>query len=255
MGSPVKVIFLAFAACIVTTPLFAENPDTLFAKGNEAYASEDFEQAIQQYETVFDQGFESAELHFNLGNAYYKIRNYPGAILNYERALRLDPLNENIRFNLEKSRIYIIDQVDVIPEFMLKRSIRAILEFFSSNTWAVISLVSFVLGLFFFLLYFLSLKILLKRIGFYAGVIALGIAVSTFFIAGSAKKIMLASGGAIVMTPTVTVKGSPNQTSTDLFIIHEGIKVYLLDQLDDWYEIKLSDGKQGWIKKSDIEII
>lgn len=255
MGSSLKMTALAFLAFLAVTPLFADDPDTLFYKGNEAYAAEDFEQSIEHYEAVYSQGFESKELHFNLGNAYYKMRNYPKAILNYERALRLDPLNENVRFNLEKSRVYIIDQVDVIPEFILKRLVRGIVELFSSNIWAMISLVSFALGLFLLLLYFLSLKIMLKRLGFFAGIIALAIAVATFFIADSAKKIMMESGGAIVMTPTVTVKGSPNETSTDLFIIHEGLKVYLLDQLNDWYEIKLSDGKQGWVRKSDIETI
>jgi tetratricopeptide (TPR) repeat protein len=229
--------------------------DSLFIKANKAYSNDKYEDAAGLYEQILTGGMESPEVYYNLGNAYFKTRNYPKAILNFERALRLDPLNENIRFNLEKSQVYNMDQINEIPEFIIRRGLRNVLEIFSPNTWAYISLFTFIIGLSLLLIYFLSFKIYLKRIGLYAGIAALIISVSTFFIAGSAKNFILKSGGAIVMTPTVTVKGSPDAGSTDLFLIHEGTKVFILDKIDNWYEIKLMDGKQGWLQQSEVEPI
>lgn len=255
LRSAKSTLWLFFLSFGFTALLHATPADSLFTEGNKAYAENNFSEAIRLYEQVDAEGYESAELYFNLGNAYYKNRRYPKAILNYERALRLDPLNENIQFNLEKARLYNVDQVDVIPEFILKRGIRKLVEIFSSNTWAMISMIGFVLALVMFLVYFLSLKISLKRLGFYTGIVLLLMTVGTFFLAESSKRMLVESGAAIIMTPTVTVKGSPSESSTDLFIIHEGTRVFILDQLDSWYEIKLSDGKQGWLLQSDVEVI
>lgn len=231
------------------------NADSVFALANNNYIEENYAEAIQQYESILSQGFESAELYYNLGNAYYKITNYPKAILNYERALLHDPRDENIRFNLAKARIYIVDQIDEIPEFIIKKWLRTAIEWFRSDTWAIISIISFLICISGFLLYFLSTRHILRRTGFYSGIILLLIAVFTFIMASKARSILIESNGAIVMTPTVTVKGSPSLTSTDLFIIHEGTKVFIIEELNEWYEIKLSDGKQGWLIKSDIEPI
>lgn len=249
---------LAFLFCLLSISASGQksaDTDSLFMQANKAYSIDKYEEAAELYEQILTGGMESPEVYYNLGNAYYKLRNYPKAILNYERALRLDPLNENIRFNLEKTQVYNLDQIDEIPEFIIRRGLRNVLEIFSPNAWAYISLLAFIIGLSLLLLSFLSFKINLKRIGLYAAIAALIISVSTFLIAGSAKNFILKSGGAIVMTPTVTVKGSPDEGSTDLFLIHEGTKVFILDKIDDWYEIKLTDGKQGWLQQSKVEPI
>ncbi len=231
------------------------NTDSVFNAANKAYINEDYNSAIQQYEEILSQGFESPELYYNLGNAYYKLTDYPKSILNYERALLHDPRDENIRFNLAKAQIYNVDQIDEIPEFVIKKWLRTAISWFRSDTWAIISLVSFLLCTAGFLVYFLTTKMKMRRSGFYAGILFFILSILTFFIASQSRKILVNSNGAIVMTPTVTVKGSPSNSSTDLFIIHEGTKVYILEELNDWFEIKLSDGKQGWLLKSDIEPI
>jgi tetratricopeptide (TPR) repeat protein len=231
------------------------NTDSMFTAANQLYSREEYENAIQLYQTVKARGYESAELCYNLGNAYYKTREYPKAILNYERALLINPINDNIQHNLTKARMYNIDKIDEIPVFIIKRWSNKIITFFSSNGWALISLGAFILSLALLLLYFLSPHTSIKKWGFYLALSMLLLAVCTFYFSYKAKSIVVKSNGAIVMSLTVTVKSSPRETGTNLFIVHEGAKVYIVNQLDNWYEIKLSDGKQGWLLKSDIEAI
>lgn len=252
-----KYLFLATLVYVLNHAILYAgfNADSVFNAGNNAYIKENYSEAIRQYEAILSQGYESAELYFNLGNAFYKLTDYPKALLNYERALILDPRNENIKFNLSKAQIYIVDQIDEIPEVIIKKWLRNIITRFRSDTWGLLSVFSFLIGLTGLLLYFLISKINFRRLGFYAGALFLLISVFSLIVAFKSKAVLVNSSGAIVMTPTVTVKGSPSNTSTDLFIVHEGAKVYILEELNEWYEIKLSDGKQGWLRKMDVEPI
>lgn len=253
-----KIQLLIATLLVVGSLARGQNPpnsDSSFIAANRAYGEENFDEAINLYQNILSQDLESAEVYFNLGNSFYKIRNYPKAILNYERALLLDPRNENIKYNINKARIYNVDKIDDIPEFIIQRGINGIIGSFKSNTWAVISVFCFAAGLLLLLIYFLSMNISLKRIGFYSGIILLFSAILAFGISSRTKSLQQRSNGAIVISPTITIKGSPSEGGTDLFIIHEGTKVYLLDQLNDWYEIKLGDGKQGWLQQTDIEVI
>ncbi len=231
------------------------SPDSLFSAGNKAYTSGDFELAVSQYNSIVSKGFQSVELYLNLGNSYYKQRNYPKAILSYERALLIDPGNEKARHNLAKAQIYTVDKINEIPEFLITGWMNHFIMIFRSNTWAVISIIGFILGVVGLLAYFLSMKISMKRLGFYLGIVLLFISSLTFYLAYKSKTLILSGNGAIVMSPTVTVKAEPNTSSTDLFIIHEGTKVYIMDDIDEWNEVKLSDGKTGWLHKKDIDPI
>ena len=252
-----KYFFLALLFYVFNnlTVVASFNADSAFISANNEYINENYHEAIDRYEAILGQGFESSELYYNLGNAYYKLSDYPRSILNYEKALLLDPHNENIKFNLEKAQIYIVDQVDEIPEVIVRRWLLGAIAWLNSNTWALLSVIFFLICLTGFLLYFLIAKISFRRTGFYTGVLFLILSAFTFIMAYKSKSMLTNSNGAIIMTPTVTVKGSPSNTSTDLFIVHEGTKVFVLDELNDWYEIKLSDGKRGWLLKSDIEPI
>ncbi len=244
-----------FNFCIFFNGFANSNPDSVFNKANEYYSLGEYSDAIELYENILSLGMESGELYFNLGNAYYKTQNYPKSILNYERALLFEPRDEDILHNLAKARLYIIDKIDEIPEFVIKRWINGLIILFTSNTWAILSLISFILGISFFLLYFLSSRLMLRRTGFYIGLIVLLLSFVLLFLSYKSRNILENSNGGIVMTPTVTVKASPRDSGTDLFIIHEGMKVQILDLLDNWYEIRLSDGKQGWMQQKDLEPI
>jgi tetratricopeptide (TPR) repeat protein len=248
-----SLLILIFPCCFLYQGFAVTNPDSAFYQANNLYSAGNYPEAIELYETIVSQGLESAELYFNLGNAYYKTHNYPRSILNYERALLHNPRDEDILHNLAKARLYIIDQVDEIPEFIIKRWINSLIILFTSNTWAFISIIAFALGILFLLVYFLSGKLALRRAGFYAGTIVLILSFVLFYLSFKSKSIIKNSNEAIIMTPTVTVKSSPRDSGTNLFIIHEGTKVLIVDALDNWYEIRLSDGKQGWMQQKDLE--
>ncbi len=229
--------------------------DSLFQAANTSYAEGNYTAAGEQYEAILARGFESGEVYYNLGNCYYNQENYPRAILNFERALLLDPGNDNIEHNLAKARIYTIDKIEEIPQFVIRRWINSVIILLHSNAWAIISLIAFVLMLIMLLIYFLTTNVNRKRAGFYLAVIALLISAGSYYLASKSKQLVVNSNGAVVMSATVTVKGSPRDKGTDLFIIHEGTKVSIVNSLDEWYEIKLSDGKQGWLRNTAIEPI
>lgn len=231
------------------------NPDSLIQTGNSNYIKGDYDAAITAYKSVLNRGYEDWELYYNLGNAYYKLHDIPHAILFYERARLLDPTNEDNNFNLAKARTYVVDKIDVVPEFIIYKWFRTAVNILSSNSWAAISLGTFIVLMVLLLVYFFTGSIALKRLSFWASLFFLLIAVVAFTFSYKRKQFMVNNNGAVIMAPTVTVKGSPNDSGTNLFILHEGTTVNVTDSLGDWYEIKISNGNQGWIQKSDMERI
>lgn len=226
-----------------------------FARANQLYTAAQYDSAAKLYESILGKGYESAELYFNLGNAYYKMRDIPKAILNYERARLLKPNDEEINFNLQLAQTMVVDKINVLPEFFLKRWWRAFSHLFSSNVWAIISLTSFVLMLVGIAIYlFVSLS-WLKKLSFYLAVLLLLFSMFSLFHSLSLKKERTAHNTAIVMSSTVTVKSSPDDNGTELFVIHEGTKVWIVDQVGEWLRIRIADGNNGWLKTSDVERI
>ena len=232
-----------------------ENADSLFNAANEEYKAKEYFEAISSYELIEESGFKSVELFYNLGNAYFKVGDHAKAILYYERAKLLAPSDEDVDFNLVKSQTYIIDKIETIPEFFLKSWIRSLLGTLNSNQWAVISMVLFIAALGAFLVYFMIRSTRGKKISFYLGLIAVILFVFALFASIQTKSYIDKSNAAIVLEQIVRVKSSPDNESPDLFIIHEGTKVFVIRQVDLWSEIRLTDGKQGWMKSEDFENI
>ena len=155
-----KLYYIFLILC--STNVFAQK-EALTDSAKNAYAASEFEQAVQYYESILETGFESAELYFNLGNAYYKANKLTDAIINYERALLLDPGDEDIQFNLDVARNYVVDKIEVLPRLFIYDWIDSIINLFSSDTWAKISVVSFIFLLIFFLFYFFTNKVSIKK--------------------------------------------------------------------------------------------
>jgi tetratricopeptide (TPR) repeat protein len=250
-----KLYFLAILLGISLSMRGKENPDSLFVSANRQYTAEKYDDAIQQYLALKAFGYESAELYYNIGNAYYKLKQYPKAILNYERALLINPGNEDIKYNLAKAKMYNIDRIDEIPEFIIKHWSIRIITLFTSNTWALISICTFAVSLTSLLLFFLSGRILLSKTSFYSGLFLILLSLGSCYFSYKAKSLIFRRSGAIVSTPTVTIKSTPSESGVNLFILHEGTKVFVIGHLDTWNEIRLSDGKQGWMHASDLEAI
>ncbi len=246
-----KIYIIAFSL-FCTLNIHAQS---LTERAAQAYQQGHYAEAIELYEQSAQQDGVSASFYYNLGNAYYKNGQYPQAILNYERALMLSPRNEDILFNLDMARAYVTDKIEPVGTFFLIQWIHAVRDTFSSNTWAVIAVVSFILFILGITLYFFISKVGLRKVGFFAGIFALLITFAANHFAAAQKNILTHKDKAIVFVPTLTVKSSPAASGTDLFVIHEGTKVSLLDRLGDWCEILLEDGNRGWVPINKLERI
>jgi len=223
--------------------------------GNEAYNKSEFEKAIDYYKSVYEKGYTSAELNYNIANSYYRLKDYKNAILFYEKAKLISPDDKNIINNLEQANRYIQDKIEAIPDFFMVRWLKAFANMFSINLWAWISIVAFILLLSFILVFLFSKRIGLRKMSFYFSVILIFITLISFFSAAKQNNRLNKHKTAIIFSSSVTVKSSPNENGTDLFIIHEGLKVTISDRLEKWYEIVLSDGRVGWLQKEDVEEI
>lgn len=233
----------------------AQQVDTLMENANKLFVDGKYLESAEAYQNIIDLGYESPELYYNIGNAYYKQNVISRAILNYEKALLLSPNDGDIKYNLELCNRLVIDQIEVLPVFFLNKWIRDIKKMFSSNLWAILSMSTFGLALLFISLYLYSSGLSFKKISFWIGFVMILVSFISFLFSHEQKERIINSKTAIIMSPSVTVKSSPDVSGTDLFVIHEGTKVEVDDQVSDWNEIKLSDGSKGWLKSNDIELI
>lgn len=230
--------------------------DSLFNAASAAYSEGNWTEAADTYSSIENLGLESPSLYCNMGNAWFKSGDVAKAMLYYEKALKLDPSYDDARYNRTVISDFIQDRIEPVPEFILKTWTRDLCYILDSDTWAVTGLVFLGLVVIALLLLFLSSSLALRRTGFFTAIVAFLLMVMSFAFAFWQKNDYMRKDGAIIMTPVVSVKSSPSsETSTDLFILHEGTKVLILDEVGDWRNIELADGRQGWMKSSDMEII
>jgi tetratricopeptide (TPR) repeat protein len=222
----------------------------LWEKANAYYTTGEYQQAAAMYEDILSTGYESARLHFNLGNAYYKMGDINMALLNFERAKLLDPNNKDIDFNLQLANQFVVTSIEPLPLPFFLRWRTSVINMYSSDTWSYISIAAFIIFLIFTGLFIFSRIVALRRISFLAAIFVLLFSGFTFSFASKQKKKMVERNHAIVFCPRVTVKSSPSQTGTDLFLIYEGLKVEITDSINTWKEIKLADGNEGWLPDS-----
>lgn len=205
---------------------------------------------------ISDAGLESARLYCNTGNAYFKDGNIPKAILYYERALKLDPSYEDARFNLDLLNAGIQDRIDPVPELILKTWARKMCYAADSDNWTIMFIAFFAIFCGLMLLFLLGRTVGARRAGFFTGIVVLLAAAMCLSFAIWQKNDYMKADEAIVMRPVTSVKSSPSgEASKDLFVLHEGTKVRLIDQVGAWSNIELADGRQGWMQSSDMEII
>lgn len=229
--------------------------DSLWNEGVRFYESGDWASAGDTWSSIVNQGYESPELYCNLGNAFFKQREYAYAILNYERALKLDPSYSDAKFNLEYLSTLIQDRIEVVPEFFLKTWTRKLSYIMPSQSWAVLFLVLLALALAMLLMFLLSNDSRRRKLGFFASIAALLLALVALAFSLSQRNHILSADEAVVVSAVTSVKSSPGSSSVDLFVLHEGAKVTILESVGTWSNIELQDGRQGWIPDADIECI
>lgn len=248
---------IIFFIALLSWAMSANAIDTkeLIKQGNDFYSKNEFDQASKKYQAVINSGYVSSELYYNLGNAFFKLHNIKSAILNYERAKLLNPGDKSIDFNLELSRSFAIDKIEPLPDLFFVSWYKWLRNQLSTNEWAVVSVFTFLITLCSSLLYLLTYKIGLKKIGFWIGSICLAISLMSFVFGFQLQKIQSAQNTAIIFTPAVTLKSSPSESGTNLFILHEGTKVEILDNVGEWRFVSIADGNKGWVKIGDIVVI
>lgn len=232
--------------------LFAQ---TGFEKGNELYRNEKYAEAVTQYENVLKTKKHSAELYFNLGNAYYKLNKVAPAIYNYEKALLLNPDDAEIQNNLRFAHKMMIDEVKEVPKVGFRKMIADVTSTLNYDAWAWTAVILSILFLLFFCGYYFSAITLHKRI-FFIGMFVLAFAIVICILSAIFEKDRYKNERpAIVFSGIATVKSEPKNSGADATVLHEGTKVYVLEELENWKKIELPDGSEGWIENTNIKEI
>jgi len=229
--------------------MYAQNPaDEWFDQANAAYNSGNYETAVEFYEKILATDMESVPVYYNMGNAYYKMREYPMAIYSYEKALKLDPSNEEVRTNLEIANLAIVDKIEPVPQSFIERWWRSLRAMCSSDRWAWWSVAAFALLLVCLFMFLRSRRVGLRKLGFFMGIIFIIVFALSVVFAAQLKHAATTQDQAIVMAPTVTVKSSPSDDGVDLFVLHEGTKVSVLESSNGWNKVRIANGSVGWLE-------
>lgn len=223
------------------------------------YTDGNYRKAIELFETTIaeqkEQGKVSPELYYNLGNAYFRVNDFPEAILNYERAQLYDPGDRDIKHNIEYAQTKIEDKILTADNFFLQIWFEGVQNLLTSNAWARISVVFFLLFVGCLFLFFFSPVLKFKKVGFYLGIVLFVFLIFTNIFAVSQKRKIENRNTAIIMAGSVPVVSAPNTTSKELFTLHSGTKVVITKTDGNWCEVEIADGSVGWIQKDKIEII
>ena len=256
MNSLIKY-FLAIIIISATTREIAaqETITDKFSEGVAFFTSGRYSEALELWTEIYKTGYRSANLSYNIGNAYFKLNDIPEAILFYERAYLLKPADEDISYNLQIARTLNVDRFQEIPELFFVRWYNFLALLISTNNWAKISIGSFILCLILLSLYIYSSRYRQKVVGFWFAVFFFIITISSLAFTARNRSIVFNSNKAIILSPVVSGKSSPDNSGTDLFVLHEGTKVTIEDEVGEWLEIRLSDGNKGWVHVNSLNII
>ncbi len=250
------MMLLAVIVMLLGSPLFSlpanaitkDNADTEYKKGNYLQAVKDYQELLK--------GGPSAELYYNLGNAYYRLENITQAVLAYERALQLSPGDDDIRFNLQMARQKTIDKITPESEMFFVTWWNQLVSIMGVDTWAYTALISLALFVLLLLVYLMADRVALRKLGFYGGLLLLLLFVLSNVCAAIQRSHIEERSGAVVISSSASVKKIPTATSAEAFLLHEGTKVKIRDRsIKNWFGVKLEDGREGWIESRHLEII
>lgn len=245
------ILLFASVSATMAQPTSAER----WEMGNKAYMDGAYDKAVEEYSAILEGGEYSMELYYNLANAYFKMENIGKAILYYNKALRIAPSQEDVLHNLAIAETRTKDKITAVPEFFLHRWMRVVRNSVSCNAWGALSLLFFALILTFALLFLLASRLGVRKAGFYGALCSLLLFVATTAFAISSRNDILTEDEAIVMSSAISVKSSPDRSATDLFVLHEGTKLRIVAEFDEWVEVAIADGKKGWTERKNIETI
>jgi tetratricopeptide (TPR) repeat protein len=243
-------LIVAFIFCIGS--LFAQ---TQYEQANSLYANGNFEEAIKVYNQILETKGNSADAHYNLANAYYKTNKIADAILHYEKALKLDPSNEDAKHNLQFANAKTVDKIEATPQLAINSGWKNLVLSKSVDGWATLTLTLTFLSVLFLIVYLFMSQLLIKKLSFFLGIVLIIVSAFTFILAASANNYITNSKEAIIYAASVNTHSEPNKSSTKLFTLHQGTKVQLLSESENWVKIKLPNGSIGWLQKTEVREI
>jgi tetratricopeptide (TPR) repeat protein len=229
--------------------------DSLFHAANRFYEMEEYEAALEAYHAVTLGGKESADLYYNMGNAAFRSNSIGHAVLYYEKALKMDPSHEDAAHNLDFVSKYRIDSFEEVPVLFLSTWIKAFIQLFPEHIWSILAMIFFVILLSGIILYLYSRSVFVKKLGFISALTALLLFTISISSAMSRHRDIVDPDTGIILSPSVVVRSSPSESGTELFILHEGTKIGVNEAVGGWQNIRLIDGREGWIMKDDFEAI
>lgn len=246
---------IALAACFLFVFVAArsQSPAQLFDVANTAYKNKNYDLALEAYQKLIDQGYQNAEIYYNLGNTFYKKDQIGLAVLNYEKAHKLAPSDEDIRYNLKLANLKTVDRINPVPQLSVIENWNHFISSRSSHSWAIISIMFIWLALIGFAVYLFVNSF--RRTGFYSGILLLCFAAFFAYLSHTQTRVEYGADQAILTTPNAYIKSAPDASGTDLFMIHEGIKMDILDKVGEWSKVRLADGKVGWIQRTAYSVI
>lgn len=253
-----RILYTLVVIVAATLSASAQNrvQDSLWQAGNDSYAMGNFTSAIESYNKILDGGYESAKLYYNLGNSYYRVKNMGKAVVYYKKALKLDPSNADAKANLAMAKARCVDKIEQVPEFMVVTWIKNVRDLLSSDSWAGIGIAAMVVLCIISLFFRYAIKRSRgKTVAFILWVVAFAVVVISFAFSVSAYNKAKGGEEAVVVSAVGSIKSSPSQDGNPIFILHEGTEVKLLETVEDWCKIEIADGRQGWVKSSDLEMI
>ena len=242
----------ALIACLsMLLGVLHASPDSLFQSANSLYQEGKYELALEKYGEIILMGYESADLYYNMGNAAYRANSIGYAILYFEKALKLDPGHEDAANNLEFASRYRVDTFEEVPELFIRSWTRAFFLLLSERAWSLLALILFTVIISSILIYVYSRKLLLKKLGFFVAIVAVFLFFLSFTGALKRHRSITKPESAIILTPSVVVRSSPSESGTELFILHEGTRVRINESVTGWQNIRVIDGREGWITTDD----
>jgi tetratricopeptide (TPR) repeat protein len=251
MKNKIYSLFIALIVCLNVQAVGEFNLD----KADVAYTAGEFNNALEIYNSALEKGYESADLYYNVANCYFRKGELAASILNYERALKLDPSHDDAKHNLEFAQTRTVDKIDSLGTVFLVDWWNAIANMTSADAWAWIAISLFVVMLVALSLYIFVRKMWVRKVGFSVAIVALFFTIISILCAYTRYEVETSKSEAIVFSQTVTIKSSPDSSGNDLFILHEGTKVKIKSTLGEWVEVSTLDGNSGWMPANAIEII
>lgn len=238
---------------ILALPAFGlNNADKELNAAHQFYTNHQYEEASQRYLQLIQRGYESDLLHYNLGNSYYRLNQIGRAILHYEKAIKLNPNNEDALYNLKIANLKVASKIVPMTDFFMVRWAKGILQFFEIDTWALAQVIFGFMMLIFFSVYLFSA---FQKFGFYAGVFSLLLMIFSGLFAWSARSNLKSHNYGVITAPSYHLKSEPSEKSREILTVREGVKFMRMETIGAWNQIKLSDGNIGWIEKSAFEMI